>query len=110
MNTNENKEKMPKPFEKFLWLFVSVIIAAIGSFLRTSDLDIPAWVRIICVVLLMASVVIAAHKVSIERNDAAKDKEKKLRYFLKTILYYIFILVAVVYIFISLWVSGILSI
>lgn len=110
MNTNEIKEKMPKPFEKFLWLLGSVVIAVIGSYLRTSDSDIPAWVRIICVVLLMASVVIAAHKVSIERNEAAKDKEKKLRYFFKTILYYTFIMVAVVYIFISLWISGILSI
>lgn len=111
--TAENAEpviKMPKPIEKFIWLLVSCATAALGCFLKINKVDIPLWASIIYSLVLMAFIVIAAHKVGTERAALANNPDKKLRYMLKTVLYYLYILIAVVCVIISIWVVGILSI
>ncbi len=106
----EKKEKLPKPFEKFLWLLISCVIAVGGFFLRTGDVEAPLWLSIICAVALLATIIIAAQKVSAERAAFAEDKDKKLKYMLKTVLYYFYILVAVIFVFMAIWIVGILTI
>ena len=41
----QSAEKLPKPAEKYIWFGVSVIIAAVGFFLRTSDIQLNFWVK-----------------------------------------------------------------
>ncbi|MEE0981393.1 MAG: hypothetical protein U0K91_06890 [Acutalibacteraceae bacterium] len=107
---NEKKEKLPKPFEKFIWLLISCVIAVGGFFLRTGDFEAPLWLSIICALALLATIIIAAQKVSAERAAVADDKDKKLKYMMKTAVYYFYILVAVVFVFMSIWIVGILTI
>ncbi|MBR0349511.1 MAG: hypothetical protein IIX16_07720 [Clostridia bacterium] len=107
---NEKKEKLPKPFEKFIWLLISCVIAVGGFFLRTGDFEAPLWLSIICALALLSTIIIAAQKASAERAAAADDKEKKLKYMMKTAVYYFYILVAVVFVFMSIWIVGILTI
>lgn len=109
----ENKqstEKLPKPVEKYIWFGVSVIIAFVGYLLRSGDVQINFWVKSIFAALLLFTIIMAAQKVSTERFALADNAELKKQYILKSILYYIFIFVAVFYIFLSLWVSNIISI
>ena len=106
----EKKEKLPKPFEKFLWLLISCAIAVGGFFLRSGDFEAPLWLSIICALALLATIIIAAQKASAERAAAADDKEKKLKYMMKTAVYYFYIPVAVVFVFMSIWIVGILTI
>lgn len=106
----QSTEKMPKPFEKFIWLGVSVVIAIAGYFLRTGGVELPFWGTVAFTVALMFTIIIGAQKVSTERFALAENKETKKQYILKSILYYIFIFVAVFYIFFSLWVARILSV
>ncbi|MBP3442905.1 MAG: hypothetical protein J6L62_08900 [Clostridia bacterium] len=111
--TAENEKtvvKMPKPIEKFIWLLISCATAALGCFLKINKVDIPLFAGIIYSLVLMAFIIIAAHKVSTERAAFADKPDKKIRYMLKTVLYYFYILVAVVCVVISIWVVGILSI
>ncbi|MBR6531640.1 MAG: hypothetical protein IKT61_03990 [Clostridia bacterium] len=113
MSDNEKiqtKEKMPKPIEKFIWLGASVVIALVGYFLRTGGVKLPFWGSVAFTVALLFTIIIAAQKVSTERFALAENKETKKQYILKTILYYIYIFIAVFYIFLSLWVSRILSV
>ena len=113
MNADEKTEtavNLPKPIEKFIWLLVTCAAAALGCVLKINRVDIPLWAGIIYALALMAFAVIAAQKVSAERAALANNPEKKLRYMLKTLLYYLYILVAVVCVVISIWVVGILSI
>ena len=107
---NEKKEKLPKPFEKFIWLLVSCAVAVGSFFLRTSDFEAPLWLSIICAVALLATIIIAAQKVSAERAALVGDKDKKLKYMLKTVLYYFYILVAVIFVFMAIWIVGIITI
>lgn len=106
----QSAEKLPKPAEKYIWFGVSVIIAAVGFFLRTADIQLNFWVKSIFAALLLFTIIMAAHKVSTERFALAENKETKKQYILKSILYYVFIVVAVFYIFLSLWVSNVISI
>lgn len=106
----ETAIKMPKPIEKFIWLVVSCAVAALGCFLKINRVDIPLWAGIIYALVLMTAIIIAAHRVSTERTALADNPDKKLRYMLKTVLYYLYILIAVVCVIISIWVVGILSI
>ena len=113
MSNNEKTqttEKMPKPAEKFIWLGVSVVIAVVGYFLRTGGVELPFFGSVIFTVALLFTIIIAAQKASTERFALADNKETKKQYILKSILYYVFILIAVFYIFMALWVSRILSI
>ncbi len=113
MSDNEKKqttEKMPKPAEKYIWLGASVVIAIVGYFLRTGGVQLPFWGTVAFTVALLFTIIVAAQKVSTERFALAENKETKKKYIIKSILYYIYIFIAVFYIFLSLWVARILSI
>lgn len=113
MSNNEKTqttEKMPKPAEKLIWLGISAVVAIVGYFLRTGGVELPFWGSAAFAVALLFTIIVAAQKVSTERFALADNKETKKQYILKSILYYIYILIAVFYIFLSLWVSRILSI
>ncbi len=107
---NTQTEKMPKPFEKFIWLGVSLVIALVGYFCRTGDVVLPWWGCALYAALLLFTIIIAAQKLSIERFSFAEKKEDKKKYILSTMLYYIFIFTAVFFVFYALWVSRVLSI
>ena len=104
------KEKLPKPMSKYIWFGVSVVIALVGCFLRTADVQLNFWVKSIFAALLLFTIIVAANKVSTERFVLADNKETKKQYILKSILYYVYIIIAVFYIFLSLWVSNIISV
>ncbi len=106
----EKKEKMPKPFEKFIWLGVSVIIALVGYFCRTGDVIFPWWGCALYAALLLFTIIIAAQKMNIERFSFAEKKEDKTKFILASVAYYVFIFIAVFYVFYGLWVARILSI
>ena len=108
MNEKDNIEKLPKPLEKFIWLGVSLVVAVAVGFLK-AVLNIPSWLGVICSLALMATIIIAAQKVSAERAAVSEDKEKKIKYAFKTVLYYLYIFIAVIFVFFSLWVVGIVS-
>lgn len=104
------KAKLPKPMSKYIWFGASVVIALVGCFLRTADVQLNFWVKSIFAALLLFTIIVAANKVSTERFALADNKETKKQYILKSILYYVYIIVAVFYIFLSLWVSNIISV
>ena len=106
----QKTEKLPKPIEKFIWLIISCAVAAVGYFLKTGSFEMPTWLGIVVSVVLMISVVMAAQKASSERAALANNPEKKLGYALRTFIYYLFVIIAVVFIFMCLWFTGILSI
>ena len=112
----KNKEiKMPKPFEKVIWLAVSFVIAFIGYFLRSSDMKLHVVVTILYVALLLFTIIMAAQRTSIERfsfapNEETGSKGDKKKYILMSIVYYFIICVAVFYIFFSLWFGRVLYI
>lgn len=113
MSNNEKTqttEKMPKPAEKYIWLGVSVVIGIVGYFLRTGGVEVPFWGSVAFTAFLLFTIIMAAQKVSTERFALAENKETKKQYLLKSALYYLFIFIAVFYIFLSLWVARIISI
>ncbi len=107
---NEKVEKMPKPFEKFIWFAVSIVVAVIGYFCRTGDVSFPWWGNALYAAFLIFTIIIAAQKQSFERFAYAEKKEDKIKYIISSILYYFLICVAVFYVFYALWVSRVLSI
>ena len=109
MSGKEKIEKLPKPIDKFIWLGVSLAVAVAGFFLK-SNIEIPWWIGAVISIALLTVAVIAAQKVSAERAALAENSEKKVKYAFKTILYYFYIFIAVIYDFLSLWMVGILSI
>ena len=111
----EKKEKMPKPAEKFIWLGISVIVAAAGYFLRKSGTELHWIAEAVYSALLLFTVIMSAQRTSVERFSAMPDKEtgnegNKKKYILSSILYYLIIILAVFYIFCCFWVSRVLSI
>ena len=106
----ETAEKLPKPIEKFIWLLISLATAALGCFLKINKVDFPLWAGVIYALALMTFIIIAAQKVSAERSALANNPDKKFLYTLKTVLYYLYIFVAVACVIVSVWVVGILSI
>ena len=90
----ENKEKAQKPVkktEKYIWFLASAVIAAIGAVCHSNEIK----------------------RTSIERFGYADEESEtadKTKYALTSILYYIFIIIAVAYAFLALWVSGVFSI
>ena len=106
---NEKPPKMPKVFEKFIWLAVSAVIALIGIICRTNGISFPFWGKVIYISLLLFTIIMAAQRTSVERFIYASAEEAKKKYILTSILYYIFIIIAVGYVFISFWISEIIS-
>lgn len=106
----ERTQKPVKKGEKFIWFAVSIIIAFVGYIIRTSDFVQPIWLKILFPAALLFTIIIAAQKTSTERFALAGNKSARSRYILISVLYYIFIIFAVFYVFLSLWVSGVLSI
>ena len=106
----ETAVKLPKPIEKVIWLLVTCAMAALGCFLKINRVDIPLIAGIVYALALMTFIIIAAQKVSAERAALANNTDKKLLYMFKTVLYYLYILVAVACVIISVWVVGIISI
>lgn len=103
-----NVEKLPKPLEKVIWLGIALVCAVAACTLKAL-VSVPSWLGVILSLGLMATIVIAAQKVSAERAAAAEDKENKIKYALKTALYYLYIFIAVIFVFLSLWLVGIVS-
>jgi uncharacterized membrane protein YhaH (DUF805 family) len=113
MEKVEKKEKVEKPVkksEKYIWLALSAVIAFVGYICRSNAVLFPTWLKILFAALLMFTIVMAAQKTSVERLKYNGENGSKKKYILISILYYIFILIAVAYVFLSLWVSCVLSI
>ena len=111
----EKPEKLPKPFEKFIWFVASVVIAAVGFALRKSGIELHWAVKALYSALQLFAIIMAAQKTSIERfaaapNEETGDKGNKKKYILSSLIYYLFIFVAVFYVFYCMWVCKVLSI
>ncbi len=106
----EQAEKMPKPYEKFIWLAVSVAIAVLGYIFRVKDIVMPWWGNALFAAFLLFTIIIAAQKMSVERFALVENKEKRSKCIIASIIYYIFIFIAVFYVFYALWVARVLSI
>lgn len=112
----ENKEKAQKPvkkIEKYIWFLASAVIAAVGAVCHTNGIKFNIWVSVIYSAFLLFTIIMAAQRTSVERFGYANEDSPtadKTKYALTSILYYIFIIIAVVYAFLALWVSGVFSI
>ncbi len=106
----EHAEKMPKPIEKFIWLAVSVVIAVAGYIFRDNGIVLPWWGNALFAASLLFTIIVAAQKLSAERFAFAEKKEDKKKYIISSIAYYIFIFIAVFYVFYCLWVARVLSV
>lgn len=112
----ENKEKAQKPVkktEKYIWFLASAVIAAIGAVCHSNEIKFNIWVSVVYSAFLLFTIIMAAQRTSIERFGYADEESKtadKTKYALTSILYYIFIIIAVAYAFLALWASGVFSI
>ena len=111
----ENKEKAQKPVkktEKYIWFLASVIIAAVGSICHINGVKFNIWVSVAYSSFLLFTIIMSAQRTSVERFGYAEESPTadKTKYALTSILYYIFIIIAVAYAFLALWVSGVFSI
>lgn len=112
----ENKEKAQKPvkkIEKYIWFLASAVIAAVGAVCHTSEIKFNIWVSVVYSAFLLFTIIMAAQRTSVERFGYADEESPtadKMKYALTSILYYIFIIIAVAYAFLALWVSGVFSI
>lgn len=108
----EKAQKPVKKIEKLIWFIVSAVIAAGGAICHTNGIKFNIWVSVIYSALLLFTIVMAAQRTSIERFGYADDESSpnKTKYVLTSVLYYIFIFIAVIYAFLALWVSGVFSI
>lgn len=106
----EKKQKPIKKSEKYVWFIVSVIISVIGTICHTNGIVFNIWINVIYSALLLFSTVMAAQRTSIQRFDCIENDGSKLKYALITVLYYIFIIFAVFYAFLALWIAGVFSI
>lgn len=102
--------KIPKKREKFIWFAASVIVAVSGYIARISEFEFPLWLKIVYPALLMFLIIICSQKTSIERFSYRGENGNKKMYIITSLIYYVFILVAVFYIFFALWVANILSV
>ena len=113
--TTEKPEKLPKPVEKLIWFGASVVIAAVGFALRKSGVELHWVVKALYSALQLFAIIMAAQKTSIERFDAAPneetgDKGNRKKYIISTLIYYLFIFVAVFFVFYCMWVCKVLSV
>lgn len=112
----EKTEKVQKPIkksEKFIWFLASAAIAAGGSLCHINNIRFNIWISVVYSAFLLFTIIMAAQRTSIERFGYADEEAPtadKTKYVLTSILYYIFIIIAVVYAFLALWVSGVFSI
>lgn len=104
------EEKPVKKTEKFIWFGASAVIAVIGSVCRSAGMNLPVWFKIAFAAFILFLVVMAAQKTSAERFGYAGENGNKQKYILSSVLYYIFILIAVFYVFLAMWVGGVLSV
>lgn len=107
---NETKQKPIKKYEKYIWFAISLIIAAIGAICHINGIAFNIWISVIYSALLLFSTVMAAQRTSIQRFECIEKDEPKIKYALITVLYYIFIIFAVFYAFLALWIAGVFSI
>ncbi len=110
---SESTQKPVKKIEKYIWFSVSAVIAAVGSICHINGIKFNVWVSVAYSAFLLFSIIMAAQRTSVERFGYADEDSKtadKTKYALTSILYYIFILIAVAYAFLALWVSGVFSI
>ncbi len=109
----EKDEKVQKPVkksEKFIWFLASAVIAAAGSVCHIYGVKFNAWVSVIYSAFLLFTIIMSAQRTSLERFAYAGDDGNKTKYAVTSILYYFFILAAVIYSFLALWISGVFSI
>ncbi len=106
----QKPERKTNKIEKFIWFVASVIIAAIGTICHLNAIRFNIWVSVAYSALLLFTIVMAAQRTSIERFDCIESDGSKTKYFLITVLYYVFIIAAVFYAFLAMWVSGVFSI
>ncbi len=109
----EKEEKVQKPVkksEKYVWFLVSAVIAAAGSICHVYGIKFNIWISVIYSAFLLFTIVMAAQRTSLERFAYAGDDGNKTKYALASILYYFFIIAAVIYAFLALWISGVFSI
>ncbi len=110
---SEVTQKPVKKSEKYVWFSLSALIAAIGTICHSSGIKFNVWVSVAYSAFLLFAIIMAAQRTSVERFGYADEDAKtadKTKYALTSILYYIFILLAVAYSFLALWVSGVFSI
>lgn len=108
-------EKQAKPFVKFIWLGIAVILATVGFFLRKNNPELPFAEGAVISALTLICAVIAAQGQNAVRNKYSETDEdgkrlQKGKYFGASVVYYLFILAAVVMLFLSFWVVGLVSI
>ncbi|MCQ2485122.1 MAG: hypothetical protein MJ168_07290 [Clostridia bacterium] len=111
-----NKEKKPaKPYVKFIWLLISLVIAAAAFFVRSGNPELPFAVGAAFWAAMFISSIIAAQYQNEKRQQYAEvDEEGKRiqrgKYFLQSLIYYLFIIFCVVLLFFGFWVSNIISV
>lgn len=103
-------QKPVKKAEKFIWFAASAVIAAIGAVCHTNSIKFNIWISVVYSAILFFTVIMAAQRTSIERFDCIEHDGSKVKYFLISVLYYVFIIAAVFYAFLALWVAGVFSI
>lgn len=112
----EQTEKAQKPVkksEKYIWFLASAVIAAVGTICHLNSVKFNIWISVVYSAFLIFTIVMAAQRTSVERFGYADEDSptaNKTKYALTSILYYIFIIAAVAYAFLALWVSGVFSI
>lgn len=109
----EKEEKVQKPAkksEKYIWFLASAVIAAAGSVCHIYGIKFNIWISVIYSAFLLFTIIMAAQRTSLERFAYAGDDGNKTKYALTSILYYFFIIAAVIYAFLALWISGVFSI
>lgn len=111
-----NKEKKPtKPYVKFLWLLVSLAIAVVSFFVRSGNPELPFAIGAVLWAAMFVSSIIAAQYQNEKRQEYSEVDEDGKRiqggkYFLQSLIYYIFIIFCVAVLFFGLWVSNIISV
>lgn len=109
----KNEKKQEKPInkkEKFIWLAASVVIAVVGIIIHNKSIVIPTVPMIIYAAMLLFTIIMSAQKASIERFSFAGENGDKKKYTLMSIFYYVVIILAVAYVVLALWISGIFSV
>lgn len=110
-----NKEKkVAKPYVRFIWLAVSAAIAVIGFFVRSGNPELPFAVgAVFWAAMMISSIIAAQYQNEIRQKYSEVDEDGKRiqrgKYFLQTLIYYLFIIFCVVLLFFGFWVSNIIS-
>lgn len=108
-------EKHAKPFVKFIWLGIAVIIAVVGFFMRKNNPELPfVQGAVVSALMLICAVIAAQGQNSVRHKYSETDEEgkhlQKGKYFGASVVYYLFILAAVAMLFLSFWVIGLVTV